>query len=125
MIARRFFFPRICSPDCGYSSIKSSESNRSWASTSFFIIALMYCSTIVRLSAISSCPMRVAPDRRSGAAYALRLGPDVLVQPEDVVGIVRSLECAQPVVLGVPVYPSHHVLALLDHIVHVLAGPGE
>src|SRR5437773_8396330 len=126
MIARRFSFPRICSPDCGYSSTKSSESNRSWASTSFFIIALMYCSTTVRLSAISFLPYAcVAPDRHSGAAYALRLRADVLVQPEDVVRIVRSLECAEPVVLGVPVDPAHHVFALLDHIVHILAGPGE
>src|SRR5207245_627883 len=50
MIARRLSLPRMRSPDCGYSSTKSSASNRSCASTSFVIIACVNCSTVARLS---------------------------------------------------------------------------
>src|SRR5438552_9663816 len=132
MIARRFSFPRIRSPDCGYSSTMSSESSRSWASTSFASMARWNCSTIVRLSAIVvSSPWRGLHRPRSPAAYLLmkarcrRLRADVLVQPEDVVGIVFSLERAQPVVLHVAVDRAHDVVALFDDIVHVLARTGE
>src|SRR6266566_1445841 len=133
MIARRLSFPRMRSPDCGYSSTKSSESSRSWASMSFAAIARRNCSTVVRLSAtLSSSPLArhtlfavpvgsVRPVR-SGTC---RLRADVLVQPEDVIGIVRPLESTEPVVLLVPVDPPHDVIPLFDDVVHVLAGPRE
>src|SRR2546421_10437047 len=131
MIARRFFFPTIRSPDCGYSSTKSSESSRSWASQSLAAIACMYCSAILRLSAILLPPLaqppRLAPP---SGAYASRqadkpLRADVLVESEDVIGVERPLERAQALVFDAPVDRTDHILALLDHVIHIVPRPRE
>src|SRR5688572_5176627 len=53
------------------------------------------------------------------------LRPDVLVQPEDVVGVVGPLQPDQPVVLRVSVDRAHDVVSGLDHVVHVMALGGE
>src|ERR1700694_2305064 len=127
MIARRLSFPMIRSPDCGYSSTKSSVSSRSCASKSLAAIACMSCSTVLRLSAICFLPWRRdTRSRRLRGAYARhkRRGPlrtNVLIQVEHVVGIVGSLQSAQPLVLIVAVDPANDVVTLLDGGVHVVA----
>src|SRR5438445_5236763 len=97
---------------------------------SFAAIARRNCSTVVRLSAtLSSSPWRghalFAVPVGSVRLMQSELRADVLVQPEHVVGIVGSLERAQPLVLLVPVDPPHDVVALFDDVVHVLAGSRE
>src|SRR5438093_4932914 len=130
MIARRLSLPRMRSPDCGYSSTKSSASNRSCASTSLVIIACMNCSTVARLSlaiALSSPGRRRAMLRRAYACRKARrtLRANVLLHSEGVVGILSALESAQALVLLVAVYRAHDVVTLLDHVVHVISSPRE
>ena len=50
---------------------------------------------------------------------------DVLVQAEDVVGIVRSFQPHESFVFGITVDGSHDALAGLDHVVHIVAARGE
>src|SRR2546421_1261969 len=128
MIARRFSFPMIRSPDCGYSSTKSSASSRSCASQSLAAMACMYCSAILRLSvaiALSSpgaaTKARAAFAQPTPDARKWTLGANVLIEPEEVVGVVRPLKRSEPLVFLVAVDPSHHVVALLDDVVHVVA----
>src|SRR5256885_9483736 len=128
MIARRLSLPRIRSPDCGYSSTKSSESNRSCASMSLAIIACMNCSTVARLSpAIASSPGRCHVGsrllRRAYASRKARLRANILVQPENVVRVVRAFERPESFVFRITVDRADDVVTLLHHVVDVVTGP--
>jgi hypothetical protein len=50
---------------------------------------------------------------------------DVLVQAEDVVGIVGSFQPNEFFVFGIAVDGPHDALAGLDHVVHIVAARGE
>src|SRR5918996_125385 len=67
---------------------------------------------------VSSC----VPDRSvtRGPESFTALRSDVLVEPEDVLGVVRLLELHEPVVFLRTVDGSRDVLSPLDHVVHVV-----